>query len=61
MSGAKKRQTMAKMARERAVKEKRALKAEKREAKKQAAADAREAEALGIPIEPAEDEELPAA
>lgn len=38
-SSSKKRQTMAKMNRERAVKEKRALKAEKREAKKLAAAE----------------------
>jgi hypothetical protein len=64
MSGSKKRQTMAKMTRERLVKEKRALKAEKREAKKQAAAE-REAEATGIPMapapEPADDAELPAA
>jgi hypothetical protein len=51
-SSSKKRQTMAKMTRERLVKEKRALKAEKREAKKQAAADARQAEATGIPIAP---------
>ena len=62
MSGSKKRQTMAKMTRERLVKEKRALKAEKREAKKQAAAE-REAEATGIPVAPerADDAELPAA
>jgi hypothetical protein len=45
MSGAKKRQTMAKMTRELAVKEKRALKAEKREAKKRAAAEGRDADA----------------
>ena len=37
-SGSKKQQTMAKMTRERNVKEKRALKAEKKEARKQAAA-----------------------
>ena len=43
---------MAKMTRERLVKEKRALKAEKREAKKQAAAAEREAEAAGIPLAP---------
>jgi hypothetical protein len=39
-SGSKRRQTMAKMNRERAVREKRALKREKKEARKQAAADA---------------------
>ena len=40
-SNSKKRQTMAKLQRERAVKEKRALKLEKKEARKQAALDAR--------------------
>jgi hypothetical protein len=40
-SGSKRRQTMAKINRERAVKEKRALKQEKKEARKQAAANAR--------------------
>jgi DNA-directed RNA polymerase sigma subunit (sigma70/sigma32) len=38
-SGAKRRQTLAKVARERAVKEKRARKLEKRELRKQAAAE----------------------
>ena len=38
-SGAKRRQTLAKVARERAVKEKRARKQEKRELRKQAAAE----------------------
>jgi hypothetical protein len=38
-SSSRKRQTMAKLKRERAVKEKRALKQEKKEARKQAAAD----------------------
>jgi stress response protein YsnF len=62
-SSSKKRQTMAKMTRERLVKEKRALKAEKREAKKQAAADAQQAEATGVPIAPetVDDAGLPAA
>jgi hypothetical protein len=40
-SNSRKRQTMAKIKRERAVKEKRALKLEKKEARKQAALDAR--------------------
>jgi hypothetical protein len=39
-SNSRKRQTMAKIKRERAVKEKRALKLEKKEARKQAALDA---------------------
>jgi hypothetical protein len=39
-SNSRKRQTMAKIKRERAVKEKRALKLEKKEARKQAARDA---------------------
>jgi hypothetical protein len=38
-SSAKRRQTLAKMTRERAVKERRALKAEKKELRKQAAAE----------------------
>ena len=41
--GAKKRQTFGKMTRERALKEKRALKQEKKDEKKQVAADARKA------------------
>ena len=44
-SSSKKRQTMQKMTRERAVKEKRALKQEKKDEKKLAAAMARDAEA----------------
>ena len=48
-SSSKKRQTMAKMTRERQVKEKRALKAEKRAEKKLAAAE-RAAEAAGIAL-----------
>lgn len=54
-SSSKKRQTMQKMTRERAVKEKRALKQEKKDEKKLAAAMARDAEevaASGLP-EPA--------
>jgi hypothetical protein len=49
---------MAKMNRERAVKEKRARKQEKREERKEAAAAAREAEAAGVPFpaEPVEEE-----
>jgi hypothetical protein len=41
-SSAKRRQTLAKMTRERAVKERRALKAEKKELRKQAAAEGTE-------------------
>ena len=53
--GAKKRQTFSKMARERAVQEKRARKQEKKEERKQAAAELAEG---GDPTEavPAEDE-----
>jgi hypothetical protein len=47
MSSSKKRQTMAKITRERAVKEKRARKQEKKDEKKLAAAEARAAEANG--------------
>jgi hypothetical protein len=52
-SSSKKRQTMAKMTRERAVKEKRERKQEKKDEKKAAAAMAREIEAGGGPL-PAE-------
>lgn len=48
--GAKKRQTMGKIMRERERAEKRALKQEKKDEKKMAAAAAREAEALGYPV-----------
>ena len=48
--GAKKRQTMGKIMRERERAEKRALKKEKKDEKKLAAAAEREAEALGYPI-----------
>jgi hypothetical protein len=53
--GAKKRQTMGKIMRERERAEKRALKKEKKDEKKIAAAAAREAEALGYPIAARED------
>ena len=46
-SSAKRRQTLAKMTRERAVREKRALKAERKEARKLAAAAEAAAEANG--------------
>lgn len=48
--GAKKRQTMGKIMRERERAEKRALKQERKDEKKIAAAAAREAEALGYPV-----------
>jgi hypothetical protein len=48
--GAKKRQTMGKIMRERERAEKRALKQEKKDEKKIAAAAAREAEALGYSV-----------
>jgi hypothetical protein len=51
-SGSKKRQTLAKINRERAVREKRALKQAKKEARKQAAAD----EQAGITAEPPAEE-----
>jgi hypothetical protein len=50
--GAKKRQTMGKIRRERERAEKRALKLEKKEQKKAAAAALREAEAAGLPLPP---------
>jgi len=53
--GAKKRQTMGKIMRERERAEKRALKQEKKDEKKIAAAAAREAEALGYPVAERED------
>lgn len=56
-SSTKRQQTMAKMARERALREKRARKQEKREEKKLAAAAALAAEEAGITLEDAEDEE----
>jgi hypothetical protein len=49
-SSSKKRQTMAKMTRERAVKEKRERKQEKKDEKKAAAAMARDIEAGGGPL-----------
>ena len=50
-SSTKRQQTMAKMARERALREKRARKQEKKDEKKQAAAAAQSAEEAGIPLE----------
>jgi hypothetical protein len=52
--GAKKRQTMGKIRRERERAEKRALKLEKKEQKKAAAAALREAEAAGLPLPPSD-------
>jgi hypothetical protein len=49
-SSSKKRTTMAKMTRERAVRERRARKQEKKDEKKQAAEAARMAEADGTPL-----------
>jgi hypothetical protein len=59
-SSAKRRQTMAKVTRERAVKEKRALKAERKEARKLAAAEEAEAIANGTFVARDEDAELDA-
>lgn len=57
-SSSKRRQTMAKMTRERTVRERRALKQEKKDEKKQAAADARSANDADSPLsEPAVDDE----
>jgi hypothetical protein len=56
-SSAKRRQTMAKVTRERAVKEKRALKAERKEARKLAAAEEAEAIANGTALPQNEDED----
>jgi hypothetical protein len=58
-SGSKKRQTLAKLNRERAVKEKRALKQARKEARKQAAADL--AEGRTPEVLDADAAELPAA
>ena len=52
--GAKKRQTMGKIIRERERAEKRARKQEKKDEKKAAAAAGRDAEAAGIPYPPAD-------
>jgi hypothetical protein len=57
-SSSKRQTTMAKIAREQAVREKRARKQEKRDDKKQAAADALTAEAEGEPEGGETDEEL---
>jgi hypothetical protein len=57
-SSSKRRQTMAKMARERAVKERRARKQEKREERKLAAAE-RAADADGTPPAETVDDETP--
>jgi len=56
-SSTKRQQTMAKMARERALREKRARKQEKKEEKKLAAAAALAAEEAGITLEDAEGDE----
>jgi hypothetical protein len=56
-SNTKRQQTMAKMARERSLREKRARKLEKKEQKKQAAAAALAAEEAGITLEADEDTE----
>ena len=56
-SNTKRQTTMAKMSRERALREKRARKQEKKEEKKLAAAAALAAEAAGIPLEDAEADE----
>jgi hypothetical protein len=55
-SSSRQRQTMAKLKRERAVKDKRALKLEKKAARKQAAADARNGVTPDVepPADPAE-------
>jgi hypothetical protein len=58
-SSSKKRQTFAKMTRERLVKERRALKQEKKEARKLAAEFERNAEAGGGPIAPPEVDDGP--
>jgi hypothetical protein len=56
-SNSRKRQTMAKIKRERAVKEKRALKLEKKEARKQAALDALNGTPAEVPASPEQPEE----
>jgi hypothetical protein len=59
-SRSKKRQTMAKMTRERTVKERRAQKREKKDEKKQAALAARTGEAAGnTPAAPVAEDERP--
>ena len=60
-SSSKKRQTFAKMTRERMVKERRALKQQKKDAKKLAAAAERDAEAVDSTFAPLQetDEETP--
>jgi hypothetical protein len=55
-SNSRKRQTMAKLKRERAVKEKRALKLEKKEARKQAALDALNDTPAEVPASPEQPE-----
>jgi hypothetical protein len=55
-AGPKKRQTMAKMTRERMVKERQARKREKKDEKKQAAADARRAEVAELSEHAVDDE-----
>ncbi len=60
MSPTKKRQTMGKVTRERELKERRALKQEKKDAKKAAAAERAAAIADGTWVEPAENGEAPA-
>jgi hypothetical protein len=57
--GAKKRQTMGKIMRERERAEKRALKKEKKDEKKLAAAAEREAAALGYPVTRYEESDEP--
>lgn len=59
-SSTKRQQTMAKMARERALREKRARKQEKKEEKKLAAAAALAAEEAGITLDDAEGDETEA-
>lgn len=60
MSPTKKRQTMGKVTRERELKERRALKQEKKDAKKAAAAERAAGIADGTWVEPEEYEEAPA-
>jgi hypothetical protein len=57
MSPTKKRQTMGKVTRERELKERRALKQEKKDARKAAAAEERAAEADGTSVAPTEESE----
>jgi hypothetical protein len=60
MSPTKKRQTMGKVTRERELKERRALKQEKKDAKKAAAAERAAGIADGTWVEPEEDGKAPA-